>query len=111
MVDEVGRADIARLNGRLRRTGEGGRILITRGIAALDELDRDAIIQAVQEFSDFNEDNDPHGEHDCAVLQVGEHRIIWKIDAYDLSLTMASPDAANEDETIRVLTVMLAWEY
>lgn len=69
------------------------------------------IIAAVAAFSDFTQDNDPHHEHDCAVMTVDEHRIIWKIDAYDREMTFASPDPADPAVTVRVLTIMLADEY
>ena len=35
-------------------------------------------------------------------------RVIWKIDAYDLSLGGHSPDPADPAVSVRVLTIMLA---
>ena len=52
--------------------------------------------------------NDPWGEHDCAVLAIGGHRVIFKIDLYE------DPEVKGTDgqpATTRVLTIMLAEEW
>ena len=84
---------------------------MTSGIDALDPEIAARRFAAVAAFDEFNEDNDPHGEHDCATLEVDGLRIIWKIDSYDANLTYASPNPANPEVTTRVLTVMLAEKY
>ena len=104
-------ARIRELNDRLRVEGQGGMIHMTNGIAALGLATVNAIFKAIAGFSAFTEDNDPYGEHDCAVMEVEGHRIIWKIDCYDRSRTYHSPDAADPKVTVRVMTVMLASEY
>ena len=62
-------------------------------------------------FDAFTPENDPHGEHDCAVMTVDGIRIIWKIDYYDLSRQYHSPDASDPTVTSRVMTIMRADEY
>lgn len=99
------------LNDALRRRELGGNVFVTRGVGMLPRQELAAILQAVACFDDFNEDNDPYGEHDCAVMTVGQHRIIWKIDYYDRALKGFSPDPSNPHLTRRILTVMLASEY
>jgi hypothetical protein len=65
----------------------------------------------VASFSTFDADNDPYGEHDCAVLTVGAERVIWKIEYYARSLRGHSPDPADPAVTTSVLTIMLVEEY
>lgn len=102
---------IAALNDQLRRNHGYGKVVITRGIQALGHQAVMDMLAAVVAFADFTPDNDPYGEHDCAVMTVSGHRIIWKIDYYDTDLNFASDDPANPAVTIRVLTIMLADEY
>ena len=104
-------ARIRQLNDQLRCKSVGGRIVITRGIEALGSRAAANVLAAVAGFDDFTEDNDPWGEHDCAVLTVDGRRIIFKIDYYDRDLAYHSPDASDPAVTQRVLTVMLAEEY
>jgi hypothetical protein len=104
-------ARIRELNDQLRCKAIGGRIVITRGIQALDADDLRSVLLAVARFDDFSEDNDPWGEHDCATLTVDGHRLIFKIDYYDRDLAYHSPDASDPAVTERVMTVMLAEEY
>jgi hypothetical protein len=58
----------------------------------------------VKEFSEFNEDNDPWGEHDFGSFfyesQELREKIFWKIDDYN-----------GQEGYNLVLTVMLAEEY
>lgn len=104
-------AEIARLNDHLRRTFEGGRVVITAGIAALDPLHVNLILAGVRTFNAFTADNDPYGEHDCAIMMVRDMRIMWKIDYYDPTMTYLSSDATDPSVTVRVLTILLADEY
>lgn len=89
-----------------------GTVVATAGIAALAQVQRTAIAQAVVLFDDFTEDNDPHGEHDFGVIRLpGTESVYWKIDYYDPSLTYGSEDPSDLTQTHRVLTIMLASEY
>lgn len=102
---------IRELNDFLRATGRGGVVLMTDGIAGLGAILVANIFKAVSGFNRFTEDNDPWGEHDCAVLEVDGVRVIWKIDYYDRQRRFHSPDPSDPKVTVRVMTVMRANEY
>ena len=102
---------IAALNDQARRSFQGCRVLITRGIAHLGDDAVQAILAQVKSYNQFTPDNDPYGEHDFGSFLWREFQVFWKWDYYDLDLQMHSPDPADETVTARVLTVMLAEEY
>lgn len=111
MHDKARVEAIRRLNDALRCQGIGGRIMVTSGIQALGEEMTMRIRKAVSSFNSFTDDNDPHGEHDCAMLILDGINVLWKIDYYDLQLKYHSPDAADPAVTRRVLTIMFAEDY
>ena len=102
---------IARLNDALRRTGAGGTLVATAGVIHLARDALPKVLQAVQAFDTFTPDNDPYGEHDFGAFTWRGARLFWKIDCYDNAMRYASPDPADPDITLRVLTVLLASEY
>jgi hypothetical protein len=104
-------ARIRELNDAVRCKAIGGRVVITRGIQALGTAVVCQVLASVAAFDNFTEDNDPWGEHDCALLTVDDRRVLFKIDYYDLELQCHSPDASDPAVTQRVMTVMLAEEY
>ncbi len=99
------------LNDQFRRTGIGGTINVTRGIADMAVDYVYAIMQIVKKYDEFTEDNNPHGEHDFGSFQFRGELFYWKIDYYDLQFQAHSPDPTNPKVTNRVLTVMRAEEY
>jgi len=99
------------LNDAFRTTLDGGRCLFTAGVSDMGIPFSTAALAAVRAFAGFNVDNDPYGEHDFGSFQIGDERLFWKIDYYDLSLEYGSNDPADASQTKRVLTIMLAEEY
>ncbi|WP_246679227.1 DUF3768 domain-containing protein [Mesorhizobium sp. B2-6-2] len=99
------------LNDDLRIRRLGGTIVITAGIAALGPSTIRDIISAITAFDGFTPENDPYGEHDCAVMAVSGIKIVWKIDYYDLSRRYHSSDPSDRNVTSRVMTIMRADEY
>jgi hypothetical protein len=70
-----------------------------------------AVYRAAQTFIAFTEDNDPHGEHDCATFEFMGERFLFKIDYYDTDLRYGSEEPWNQDKTRRVMTLMYARDY
>jgi len=111
MRDILQTARIRALNDALRRCGRGGRIMITAGLEARGSEKIARVLAAVAAFDNFSDDNDPYGEHDCAILRVDGIQVLFKIDYFDRDLSFHSPDPSDPGVTERVMTVMLAEEY
>ena len=88
-----------------------GKYLVTQGITNLPLPEQFAITVKIREFNDFNENNDPFGEHDMASFKHNADTILWKIDYYDVNYEYGSEDPSNLKKTRRVLTAMLSHEY
>jgi hypothetical protein len=99
------------LNDRFRQTFLGGRVMMTAGVAAMEDDDRRALIDRVRLFDKFTQDNDPYGEHDFGSIDLGGCRYFWKIEYYDPTLTCGSSNASDAAATERVMTLMRADEY
>lgn len=107
---------IAQQNDRFRQGDPSipGQRFVTAGINELLkqlEIPQEDLTQAVTEFSDFTEDNDPHGEHDFGTFEFHRHKCFWKLDLYNLDYSMGSDDPSDLSKTRRILTIMLADEY
>ena len=104
-------ARIRALNNELRQNFAGGIAVMTPGIAALGAEAVARIVKTIGVFDDFCHANDPHEEHDFGAFDADGHRIFFKIDYYDKTLTYHSPDPSDPSVTERVITIMLAEEY
>ena len=99
---------IAPLNDAFRRTFAGGKVTMTAGVYALPDMVKAAALQKAATFDQFNEDNDPHGEHDFGSFELCGRKFFWKIDLYE----EPGVKGKNEEPVVsRVLTIMLADEY
>jgi hypothetical protein len=111
LIDNQARDRIRELNDAFRTTFTGGQVNLTAGVSELGADIKVKIMMAVQAFSEFSEDNDPHGEHYFGSFELFTKKFFWKIDYYDNQLCGASEDPSDPTTTRRVLTVMLAEEY
>ena len=99
-------AKVAALNDAHRRSMQG--CTVTRGVVSLGSAANEVFV-GVRDYTSFNEDNDPYGEHDFGSLKVAGQRVFWKIDYYDEDLkSWCDP---LDPDCNRILTIMLAEEY
>ena len=106
---------IAQLNDTFRRhriCPVPGNHMMTPAVQELTDHERCSLLYAVATFDAFNEDNDPHGEHDFGSLDFFGTKWFWKIDYYaDASCESGSENPASYTQCFRVLTIMQASEY
>ncbi len=102
---------IRALNDAFRTTMTGGKVLLTAGVNALPADVKAMVIQRVMTFSDFNQENDQHQEHDFGNFSLAGRKFFFKLDYSDSDMEFASEDPADPTKTTRVLTIMLAEEY
>lgn len=104
---------IRALNDLLRRTfTRGGTTVVTSGLLALPAPLVEEALTKVREFDDFNEDNDPYGEHDFLMVTLSNgQKVFAKIDYYDTTKQFLSEDPSDPSKTFRVLTIMRAEDY
>jgi Protein of unknown function (DUF3768) len=100
------------LNDNFRSTFLGGRLLVTASVAELPVDVKARLLLAVQAFSDFNADNDPHREHDFGEIELEGEMYFFKLDYFDAkNEQLGSEDPSDPEKTTRVLTIMRADEY
>lgn len=102
---------IKELNDKLRKYFIGGKVIITQGIRAMPDEDKEILFTKVKNFNDFNQGNNPYGENDFGCINFKGEQFFWKIDYYDVDYLGLSVDASDETVTNRVLTIMKAEEY
>jgi Protein of unknown function (DUF3768) len=110
----------AELNDRFRQHNLGfGQVRITpmvemMSIASLAPKaieHREDLLAMVRSFNDFNEENDPYGEHDFGAVEFEDKKYFWKIDYFADSSYEYGTEDPGSPSTRRVLTVMHSSEY
>ena len=105
---------IAELNDKLRKnlfTPGKNQVFISAGVSSLPYLEQARLLDKVQKFNNFNEENNPYGERDFSRIEHQGINYFWKIDYYNETMDAGSDNPADENITIRVLTIMRADEY
>lgn len=111
-------ATIARQNDQFRAAlafgappETAGKALFTPGVDAMGPEFLALLQLTVAGFADFNEDNDPYGDHSFGVVEVCGTRVFWKIDLCDEDYTFGAEEPTDPERTRRVLTIFLPSEY
>ena len=102
---------IRALNDELRQNFATGTALMTAGVAGLGAETVARIVKTIAVYDDFCHANDPHEGHDFGSFEVDGHKIFFKIDYFDKSRILHSPDPSDPSVTERVITIMFAEEY
>ena len=102
---------IRMLNDELRQNLSAGTALITVGVVALGADAVARIVKTIAVYDDFCHANDPYEEHDFGSFEVDGNKLFFKIDYFNSTLTVHSPDPSDPAVTKRVITIMLAEEY
>ncbi|MDU9006886.1 DUF3768 domain-containing protein [Sedimentitalea todarodis] len=91
--------------------GIQGQVLITPGVSSEGAAFQAAALAAVATDMRFTEDNDPHGDHTFGTVMVGDQKLFWKVDLYDLDFKYGSERPFDPTVTQRALTIMCPSEY
>lgn len=113
-------AIIAQQNDRFRNTWGAdftipGQVVFTAALAEAGFATTAAAMAGVQQFADFNDDNDPYGDHSFGAVEIkvgDETKTVWfKIDLYDKAYEYGSEQPTDVGQTRRVMTVMFPSDY
>lgn len=103
---------IRQLNDEFRKGNLAlGQWTCTPGVSSIPGQKLHQLFEKIASFDDFNQGNDPHGEHDFGAIEFEGQRYYFKIDYYDKDFEYLSENPASPNATRRRLTVMLAEEY
>ena len=102
---------IRTLNDELRQNFATGTAVMTAGVAALGAETVMRVVKTIAVYDDFCHANDPYEEHDFGSFEIDGQTIFFKIDYFDKSRILHSPDPSDPSVTERVITIMFAEEY
>jgi Protein of unknown function (DUF3768) len=104
---------IVKQNDKFRRwpAPNTGKWVTSRLVNSLTRREEIQLVRLVRYFDDFNESNDPHGEHDSGSVEFKGEKYIWKFEYLDENYQNSSKDPSNPLLTKRVLTIVHSSEY
>lgn len=91
--------------------GIQGQVFVTPGVSGEGVEFQTAALAAVASDDQFDEGNDPYGDHTFGTVTVRDQKLFWKIDLYDADYKYGSERPFDPAVTRRVLTIMCPSEY
>ena len=95
------RTKIIALNDLVRTTFKGGRVQMTPGVFELDDRLRGRALSVLARFDSFH----PDSEHEWGTFIFAGYSFEWRIEYRGADSTGISPDPADANKTLRVLTL------
>ncbi len=95
------RDKVVALNDQLRTTFKGGRVQMTRSVYDLDDRLRGRALSVLARYNKFH----PDSEHDWGTFIFAGFSFEWRIQYRSKKGAGISPDPADPDKTLRVLTL------
>jgi hypothetical protein len=95
------RAKIIALNDQLRTSFKGGRVQMTPSIYELDDRLRGRALAVLARYHKFH----PDSQHDWGTFIFAGFSFEWRIEYRSKEGAGISPDPADPDKTLRVLTL------
>jgi len=89
------------LNDQLRTTFKGGRVQMTPSVYELDDRLRGRALSVLARYDKFH----PDSEHDWGTFIFAGYSFEWRIEYRGADGSGISPDPADPDKTLRVLTL------
>ncbi len=91
--------------------GIQGQVFVTPGVSGEGVEFQTAALAAVASDDQFDDGNDPYGDHTFGTVTISGQKLFWKIDLYDADYKYGSDRPFDPAVTRRVLTIMCPSEY
>lgn len=91
-----------------------GQVTVSQGVNAWSQSNVDLmqeLLLGIATCKQFEEDNDPYGEHDFGAVTIGKAKFFWKISYYDRDYEYLADDPTDLAQCRRGLHIMMACEY
>ncbi|WP_299951697.1 DUF3768 domain-containing protein [uncultured Ruegeria sp.] len=95
----------------MQSKGIQGQVFVTPGVSGEGVEFQTAALAAVASHDQFDEGNDPYGDHTFGTVTISGQKLFWKIDLYDTDYKYGSDRLFDPAVTRRVLTIMCPSEY
>ena len=106
-LNDLFRASIVKPNSEQKL----GQVFCTANIMSLPKEEVNTIVERVSTYSDFDESNDPYGEHDFGSFSFRSDKVYWKIDYKNPNLEYQPEYTPDPKDPNRILTILFSYEW